>query len=201
METLSRYELLRQNPEAYKKHLERNREYKRKNPDKLLEHNRRYRRKEEVRIMINRRNMERYYGKPGGKERIARNSKSYRGSLQGYMRSRIRAAFWTIRSGCEGRYMKMMDAINGKKGHINSISQTHVTFVIPLAHFDLSNSVQLRKALHHTNIIGMEIEKLMVDQVQRPFVMEQLPFEDNEDALFEAESFIRRCKTKVNYED
>lgn len=201
METLSRYELLKQNPEAYKRHLERNREYKRRNPEKLLEHNRRYRRQEEVRVRINRKNMERYYGGTSYRERISRNSKTYRGSLQGYMRSRIRAAFWTIRSGCEGRYLRMMDSITGKKRHINSISQTHVTFIIPLSHFDLSSSLQLRKALHHTNIVGMEIERLMVEDVQRPFVMEQLPFEDSEDALFEAESFIRRCKQKVGYED
>lgn len=196
---LTRFEKLKLDPVKYAAHLARNREYRRENPQICLAHNRRYRRRDGVREKINARNKERYYSEQGRKEKLAKTYKKYRESLQGYMRGRIRAAFWVIRCGSDGKYARMMDAINGKKSHVQSISQTHVSFVIPLAHFDLSNSVQLRKALHHTNIVGMEIEQLMLEPVQRPFIMEMLPFVDTEDALFEAESFIRKCKQKVGY--
>lgn len=197
---VTRYDKLKESPEAYKRHLERNRAYRKAHADKQLEYNRRYRRQEEVRLRVNMRNKERYYGGGPHRERVARNSKNYRFSLQGYMRTKIRSAFVLIRSGAEGRYMKMMDIITGKKGCIKEIGKTHVSFIIGLQHFDLSNSVQLRKALHHTNLVGASIQELMIEPVSRPFVMETLPFVDTEDALFEAESFIRRCKQKVNYE-
>lgn len=198
---LTRFQKIKQDPVKYAKHLERNRAYRKENPQICLVHNRRYRRKPEIREKVNQKNRERYYGEPGRKESVAKYYAKYRGSLQGYMRGRIRAAFWVIRSGSDGKYLKMMDAINGKKGHIQGISNNHVAFVIPLSHFDLSDSVQLRKALHHTNIVGIEINQLMVETVQRPFFMEHLPFSDTEDALFEAESFIRKCKKKVGYVD
>jgi hypothetical protein len=187
---MTRYEKIKADPIKYAAHKARAAAWAKANKDKFTESQKKHR-QGNGRERINAWQRARYANNPEFREKMAAYQDKYRNTPQGMIRTRLRRAVSCTRYGQNGKYARFLDVCSGMPGQIQALDTDHVDHILPLVAFDLFDSVQLRKAIHHTNIRGVSgYENISKGDSYEPFDMDALPYVDTEEARREANMFL-----------
>lgn len=187
---MTRFQKLKADPIAYAKHKARAAAWAKANPAKALAAREKYR-KGNGREKLNARQRARYANSPEFRAQMADYAAKYRQTPQGRIRYRLHIAVAVARNHPGGKYARFLDVCSGMPGQLQALDTDHVDHIIPLVAFDLLDSVQLRKCVHHTNIRGVSsYANMSKGDSFEPFDMDALPYVDTPEARLEAALFI-----------
>lgn len=193
---MTRYEQIKADPEKYRKHLANARKWSLANKDKVAASVRRWQRNNADKV--NARQRERYQNDPKHRQRMSDYQSRARREIGGYLRQRLRSWLHLARNGCVGKASRFVDVVTGKPGYVQSFEAETVDHIAPLIAFDLTDSVQLRKAMHWSNLRPCSARENMVKgDSNRPATLDGLPYVDTPEAQWEAEAFIRYCHSRM----
>lgn len=185
------------------RHVESVRKWQWENRELVAQAQERYRKQDRVKERVNARNRYRYANDSGYRERRDGWTAKYRAGLNARLAVSIRSMTWAYAEGIGSiphrRLLELCLGCGLKEGLERLGTGGSLDHVVPLCQFDLTDHVQLRKAIHITNVrrIPLKENQERSDGIPEGVKIEEMPYVDSADAESAAIAMIGRISWRV----